>query len=249
MPAHAIERLPLLPIPLNAYREAADANLGDVLVGRIASVPFNLAALLIFLLAIGHTFLTAKFRNLAHVVEEEHAREMRSGARAAADSDEDGLPDEVSFKGQVLHFLGEAEAVFGIWAVVLAGTIVYFFGWPAVVEYIGHKVNFTEPLFVVVIMALAGTRPILRCAERGLRVVASLGRGTTGAWWLSILIVVPVLGSFITEPAAMTIAALLLARQFYALKPSPRFAYATLGLLFVNTSVGGTPPILSRRRC
>jgi Na+/H+ antiporter NhaD/arsenite permease-like protein len=48
----------------------------------------------------------------------------------------------------------------------------------------------------------------------------------------------------------MTIAALLLARQFYALKPSPRFCYATLGLLFVNVSVGGTlthfaaPPVL-----
>ena len=48
----------------------------------------------------------------------------------------------------------------------------------------------------------------------------------------------------------MTIGALLLARQFYALKPSPRFAYATLGLLFVNVSVGGTmthfaaPPVL-----
>ena len=46
------------------------------------------------------------------------------------------------------------------------------------------------------------------------------------------------------------LAALLLAGQFYAFKPSPRFAYATLGLLFVNVSVGGTlthfaaPPVL-----
>jgi len=49
--------------------------------------------------------------------------------------------------------------------------------------------------------------------------------------WLAILIVAPILGSFSTEPAAMTIGALLLARMFYALKPSPRFAYATLGRL------------------
>ena len=105
-------------------------------------------------------------------------------------------------------------------------------------------------MFVVVIMAIAGTRPVLRVAEACLRGVASLGRGTTGAWWLAILIIAPVLGSFITEPAAMTIAALLLAQRFYALKPSPRLAYATLGLLFVNVSVGGTlthfaaPPVL-----
>lgn len=62
--------------------------------------------------------------------------------------------------------------------------------------------------------------------------------------------VAPLLGSFITEPAAMTIAALLLCKQFYDLKPSPRLMYATLGLLFVNISIGGTlthfaaPPVL-----
>jgi len=111
-------------------------------------------------------------------------------------------------------------------------------------------VNFTEPMFVVIIMAMASTRPVLSFAERCMRAVASLGRGTAGAWWLSILILAPILGSFITEPAAMTIGALLLARQFYELKPSPKFAYATLGLLFVNISVGGTlthfaaPPVL-----
>jgi hypothetical protein len=105
-------------------------------------------------------------------------------------------------------------------------------------------------MFVVVIMALAGTRPVLGFAQVCLRNIASMGQGTIGAWWLTLLIVAPILGSFITEPAAMTIGALLLARQFYALKPSPRFAYATLGLLFVNISVGGTfthfaaPPVL-----
>ncbi len=65
-----------------------------------------------------------------------------------------------------------------------------------------------------------------------------------------ILTVGPVLGSFITEPGAMTICAVLLARQFYDLEPSHRLKYATLGLLFVNVSIGGTlthfaaPPVL-----
>ena len=57
------------------------------------------------------------------------------------------------------------------------------------------------------------------------------------------------LGSFITEPAAMTISALLLARQFYELSPSLSFRYGTLGLLFVNVSVGGRSPISRRHRC
>ncbi len=79
---------------------------------------------------------------------------------------------------------------------------------------------------------------------------ASLGGGSPAAWWFSILTLGPLLGSLITEPAAMTICALLLARRFYQQGPSPRFAYATLGLLFVNISVGGTlthfaaPPVL-----
>jgi hypothetical protein len=248
--ASAATEAPALPIPLDSYREADGAGFLEVLRHRATSVPFNVVASAIFLLAICHTFLTAKFRHWAHVAEERHAQRMKGVAASRNDADGNGQPDEVSFAGQILHFLGEVEAVFGIWAVVLAGAISCFFGWPAVVDYLGHTVNFTEPMFVVVIMAIAGTRPVLRAAEACLRVVASLGRGTTGAWWLAILIVAPVLGSFITEPAAMTIAALLLVRQFYVLKPSPRFAYATLGLLFVNISVGGTlthfaaPPVL-----
>lgn len=240
----------MLPRDLASYNEPPDAGLFDALWIRVQADPFNLVASLIFLFAIVHTFLTPKFRHWAHEAEEEHAARRQPVREAPTDADEDGIPDEVSFKGQLLHFFGEIEAVFGIWAVVLAGAIAYYFGWSAVVDYIGHKVNFTEPMFVVVIMAIAGTRPVLRFAEAFLRSIASVGKGSIGAWWLAILIVAPLLGSFITEPAAMTIGALLLARQFYALKPSPRLAYATLGLLFVNVSVGGTlthfaaPPVL-----
>jgi hypothetical protein len=105
-------------------------------------------------------------------------------------------------------------------------------------------------MFVVVIMALASTRPIIELAEGMLRRLANLGSGTPAAWWLVILMIGPLLGSFITEPGAMTIAALLLARQFYNLQPSAALKYGTLGLLFVNVSIGGTlthfaaPPIL-----
>jgi hypothetical protein len=239
-----------LPVPLSSYQEAPDASLGEILRVRIAGVPFNLVATIIFILAICHTFLTAKFRHWAHVAEKQHAVKVAQRIVVRIDSDEDGVPDEVSFTGQILHFFGEVEAVFGIWVLVLIGAITYFYDWHAVLDYIGHEVKFTEPMFVVVIMAIAGTRPVLRFAEKCLRAIAAVGRGSVGAWWLAILIVAPLFGSFITEPAAMTIAALLLARQFYTLKPTPRLAYATLGLLFVNVSVGGTlthfaaPPVL-----
>jgi Na+/H+ antiporter NhaD/arsenite permease-like protein len=125
-----------------------------------------------------------------------------------------------------------------------------FYGWETVKGYLQDTVNFTEALFVVVIMALASTRPVLQAAEAVLRLAARTGRSTPAAWWAAILTIGPLLGSLITEPAAMTICALLLARLFYACRPSARLAYATLGLLFVNVSVGGTlthfaaPPVL-----
>lgn len=240
-----------LPTPLDRYQDPAGGTLWDVLAHRAAFDPFNVAALVIFGCAIAHTFLAARIRHYAHVVEERHAARRADRTPAPpGDTDADGVPDEVSFAGQVLHFFGEVEVVFGIWVLVLAGAITWFKGWPAVVGYIGEHVSYTEPLFVVIIMALAATRPVLGFAERCLRAVAGLGRGTPGAWWLAILLVAPLLGSLITEPAAMTIAALLLARQFYDLQPSTRLRYATLGLLFVNISVGGTlthfaaPPVI-----
>ena len=242
--------VPDFPRALSSYADLGNGNVIDVLLGRLQAEPFNAVATAIFLLAILHTFVAGKFRHWAHVAEDAHAARLKARRDAAVDSDGDGWPDEVSFKGQVLHFFGEIEAIFGLWALALAAAVTYFKGWTTLVDYIGKQVNFTEPMFVVVIMAIASTRPVLRFAEQSMRAVASIGRGSVAAWWLSILILGPILGSFITEPAAMTISALLLARQFYAYKPSARFAYATLGLLFVNISVGGTlthfaaPPVL-----
>jgi len=237
------------PRALSTYAEPAREGLWAAISDRAAAEPFNLVATGIFLLAVLHTFFAPKIRHWGHVVDEAHCARLQL-RREQRDSDNDGRPDEVSFWGQVLHFFGEVEAVFGIWSVALAAAIVWFKGLDTAIHYIGSTVNFTEPMFVVIIMALASTRPVMRLAEQSLRLVAALGGGRPVAWWLAILTIAPLLGSFITEPAAMTIAALLLAKQFYALKPGTRLMYATLGLLFVNISIGGTlthfaaPPVL-----
>jgi len=159
-------------------------------------------------------------------------------------------PPSPSVAAEVLHFFGEVEVVFGLWALVLLAAIASYAGWDNAKHYVNDAVNYTEPLFVVVIMALAATRPVIAFAEAALSRVAAAGGSTPAAWWAAILTVGPLLGSFITEPAAMTICALLLARRFYDLEPSGRLKYATLGLLFVNVSIGGTlthfaaPPVL-----
>jgi hypothetical protein len=229
------------PLPLYAYPPAGPGEgLWHILRRRAELEPFNAIATAIFLLAILHTFAASRFAALARTVQARHD----ANARAA------GRPPLPSVMAEVLHFCGEVEVVFGLWAVVLLIALAIAKGWHVATEYLNGGVNYTDAMFVVVIMALASTRPIVRFAEGALRRIASLGNCTPAAWWIAILTVGPLLGSLITEPAAMTISALLLARQFYDLQPGTPLKYATLGLLFVNVSVGGTlthfaaPPVL-----
>lgn len=237
------------PKPLSEYHEPEDATLIQVLVGRAKEDPINLVAAFLFLCAILHTFSASTFNKWAH---EADAKFKERQLERIAMAKETGKPyrEEDSFKAGMLHFLGEVEVIFGIWCIPLLIAITFSQGWPTARDYVAHRVNYTEPAFVVVIMAMAATRPILKLTEHLMSFFARFGKSTPGAWWFSILTVGPILGSFITEPAAMTICALLLSSKFYNLNPSPRLSYATLGILFVNVSVGGTlthfaaPPVL-----
>jgi Na+/H+ antiporter NhaD/arsenite permease-like protein len=187
----------------------------------------EILASVFFGLAVLHTFSVKRFAHWAHHSPPGSVRE------------------------NVLHFLAETEVVFGLWAAAL------FLGVAAMnrsvhdaVAYI-ERLNFNEPKFVLVVMVVAATRPVVKLAEAFISLVARLlplGEGT--AFYLAALILGPLLGSFITEPAAMTLLALVLKRRYFDRGISTRFAYATLGLLFVNVSIGGTlthfaaPPVL-----
>ncbi len=180
----------------------------------------------LFALAVVHTFSVSYFERLAH----------RYPAHSGA-----------------FHFLGEVEAVFGFWALVFVAFKFAITGQTATVDYIEGR-NFTEPLFVFVVMVIAASKPIVELASllvRGLTRVAPVhSRSKPMVFYFVVLGIVPLLGSFITEPAAMTLAALLLREHFFSKKISTRLKYATLGVLFVNISIGGTltayaaPPVL-----
>ena len=226
------------PRSLSSYPAAG--SLAATLAARIHAEPFNVVATVIFLIAVVHTFVAARITEAAHRVQHRHDEQARRTAS----------PQGPSVAAEMLHLLGEIEVVFGVWAVVLLMVIWFYAGWDVATHYFSDKVDYSEALFVVVIMAMASTRPVVGFAEGALRRVANTAGGTPAAWWASILILGSLLGSFITEPGAMTIAALLLARQFFDLRPSAALRYATLGLLFVNVSIGGTlthfaaPPVL-----
>jgi Putative Na+/H+ antiporter len=148
------------------------------------------------------------------------------------------------------HLLGEVEVVFGFWAMVLVLCLFATVGGQEAIDYVESR-NFTEPLFVFAVMVVAGTKPVLQLAGglvRGTARRLPLAPGIST--YFMLMAVVPLLGSFITEPAAMTLAALMLRDSLFRASVSTRLKYATVGVLFVNISIGGTltpyaaPPVL-----
>jgi hypothetical protein len=177
----------------------------------------------LFFVAILHTFATSFFEQLAH------SRPAHAG---------------------LWHLLGEVEVVFGFWACVLMAAMFMTDGAAAAVHYLDSR-SFTEPMFVFAIMVIAGTRPILQTAMAGVRLLSrAMPMPANMGFYCTVLALVPLLGSFITEPAAMTLGAMILRDRFFRQEPSSRLKYGTLGVLLVNISIGGTltpfaaPPVL-----
>jgi Na+/H+ antiporter NhaD/arsenite permease-like protein len=150
----------------------------------------------------------------------------------------------------LFHFLGEIEVIFGVWAALLVAVWSFRFGSNSAVFFMDN-LNFAEPAFVFVIMCMAATRPVISLAKWLIDLLVKfIPLPNYAALYIVTLIVGPILGSLITEPAAMTLTALLLKENFFENSMSDRFKYATIGLLFVSVSLGGTfthfaaPPVL-----
>ena len=189
----------------------------------MSDTPIHWIAAALFAVALLHTFSAKQFERLSHRFPR-HA----------------GL----------FHLLGEVEVVFGFWAIVLVVVMALVGGGGNALDYAESR-NYTEPLFVFVVMVIAASRPVLRTVMSLVNAVARIVpvRTPLATAWLG-LAAVPLLGSLITEPAAMTIAALMLASQIFRPEVPERIKYLALGVLFVNVSIGGTltsyaaPPVL-----
>lgn len=150
----------------------------------------------------------------------------------------------------LFHLLGEIEVVFGFWAIVLVLVMAVLSGTSQALAYAESR-HYTEPLFVFVVMVIAASKPILQAVLAATNALAHMApmRTPLASAWLG-LAAVPLMGSLITEPAAMTIAALMLAPQVFRPDMPERMKYFALGVLFVNVSIGGTltsfaaPPVL-----
>jgi hypothetical protein len=183
----------------------------------------ELIAAIVFAIALLHTFSVKYFEQLA----------QRSPRNAG-----------------LFHLLGEVEVVFGFWAFVLLGLMALVDGGDRAIAYAESR-KYTEPLFVFVIMVVAASRPVLEVIKGMIETLAKLAplRTAVARVWLCLALV-PLVGSLITEPAAMTLAALMLAPLVFRPGIPERLKYGALGVLFVNVSIGGTltsfaaPPVL-----
>ncbi|MDQ1834964.1 putative Na+/H+ antiporter [Massilia scottii] len=183
----------------------------------------HLIAAILFGLALVHTFAAKTFERLA---------------------------DRYPRHAGLFHFFGEVEVVFGLWALVLIVAMAFMVGGKEAIAYAESR-TYTEPLFVFVIMVVAASKPVLEAIRAVIATLARLVplRTPVVNVWLCMALV-PLIGSFITEPAAMTLAALMLAPQIFRKGMPEWLKYAALGVLFVNISIGGTltsfaaPPVL-----
>src|SRR5665647_3215669 len=164
----------------------------------------ELSATIIFALAVLHTFVVSKFSDQAH-----HYPEGSMGRH-------------------MFHYLAEVEAVFGIWALLFLAIVMAVQGFGGPVHYL-EELNFTEPGFVFVIMAMAGTRPVINLSQSIIIAISRLmPLPRKLAFYFTTLMIGPLLGSFITEPAAMTVVAIILLKNFYNGQMSDKFKYATI---------------------
>jgi len=134
----------------------------------------------------------------------------------------------------LFHLLGEVEVVFGFWAIVLVLAMALASGGKEALAY-AESCNYTEPLFVFVVMVIAGSRPVLesvRWLVNGAARMLPLP-GPLAITWLGLALV-PLMGSLVTEPAAMTLAALMLAPLVFRPELPEPPKYVAIGVLFVT---------------
>jgi len=112
----------------------------------MSDTPIHWIAAAIFAVALVHTFAAKQFERLSHRYPR-HA----------------GL----------FHLLGEVEVVFGFWAIVLVLAMALVAGGTQALGYAESR-NYTEPLFVFVVMVIAASRPVLRTVMGSVNTVARL---------------------------------------------------------------------------
>lgn len=187
----------------------------------------------IFLLAIIHTFLTPKLFFLSERFRHKQLIFTESSKK-------------YYMLSELIGILSKVEIVFFVWAIPLFFLFWISEGFKLTITYFDTR-NYSFPIYIMTIVVLTTSKPIIDFADRILTFLAKLGPNTPKMWWWALLLGSPLIACLVKEPGAMIIGSTLLLRKFYYLTPSRSFRYATMGLLFSNISMGGLlTPVSSR---
>lgn len=198
------------------------------------SFPLQLGATFFFILSVIHAFLTPRLYNMYLRIR--HQKILFPERKK-----------KYLVLTEITRMFSRIELVMLLWSVPFLLWFVYSENYKVMIGYLTSR-NYMASLFIIVMMILVESNPIIYLSETLLnRLVQKIGKHSPVAWWWVILLVSPMLSSLLKETGAMVIATMLLIRKFYIHNPSKKFAYATMGLLFSNISIGGLLTITSSR--
>ena len=190
--------------------------------------PFQLFSTLIFALSIVHVFFTPTIFKAALALQKKQKHH------------------EWQVTIETLLLLSEIELVFGLWLIPLFGGYALFYSWSESLGYLTSR-DYTEALYMVVIVLIVSASPLITFGEKVLEKIARLGKDSPTSWWWVILCLGPLSSMLLKEPGAMALLAVLLGRKFYHFRPSNAFKYVTLALLFLNVALSGLLSSFSSR--
>lgn len=237
------DELPLPPdeslLPLRVYNNEPSGNPEKIIAFRAEAAPLNIISSIIFLLAVVHVLFSRRILHYSEALEERASRLSKTSSEYKS----------AHFWAEIVHFFGEVEIIFGIWVIPLLLASTYLYGWQASIEYLNSR-DYDEPVAVAVIMLIAASQPFIAPVEKLIGWLAHFFKNRAASYWLILMTLGPMAGSFVTEAGAMIMTGALLIKHFFSHPVSTRLAYATLGALFTNISLGGiltafaSPPAL-----
>lgn len=197
------------------------------------SSPLRVGAAVFFFLSILHTFCTPFFYKRFQICQ--HKKMI--------------FPEKwrkYLWLSESYRLLSSVDVIFIFWSVPLFLWFLYSEGYAEAIDYFNHR-NYLFALFIMIMLILLESRPIVYLSECIFLTIAKIGKQSPKCWWWTLMLGAPFSAILLKETGAMIIAATLLVRYFYKFAPSLRFSYATMGLLFSNISVGGLITDISSR--
>src|ERR1700722_831941 len=133
------------------YNDQGIASIWEKLKERVEIQPINLFFLVIFIIAIVHSFFSHRLMRMSKA--ENRIIEQIGIANPLSTPKKVSSTRKIRF-WELLYFFSEIEIIFGLWCIPVLIAITYRYGWESTFDYLNRE-KYQESLFIVVAMAVA----------------------------------------------------------------------------------------------